>query len=468
MPEKSLNQIPKSSRDLYEKGKAALGRNNLDYALALFNQVLQNEPSFYDCREALRAAQLKKAGSGTSFFKRVLGTASSSPLVAKGQLLLRNNPIDAIHVAEQILNGDPNNVHAHKLLAEAALYADYPRTAVLSLEIASKNSPKDREIAMRLGEALIRSGQSQRAEIILEELQRAHPTDQHVAQALKNASASKTLREGGYDALEGGKGSYRDILKNETEAVALEQEKRQVKASEVADRLIEQYEAQVQKEPKNLKLLRSIAELCTEKAEFDRALEFYNRIIETEGSSDSSLDHSIMVVKLKKFDQGIARLDPGDPEFSDKKARLQTEKDAYHLGQCQRRAEQYPSDLQVRFDLGEVYFETGKISEAIQEFQKAQSNPHLRISAMNYLGQCFSQRRMFDMAARAFRNAIKEKLVFDDEKKNLIYSLGLVLEKMNKPEEAIEQFKQIYEADIGYKDVAAKVDAYYAGPGGGA
>ena len=38
-----------------------------------------------------------------------------------------------------------------------------------------------------------------------------------------------------------------------------------------------------------------------------------------------------------------------------------------------------------------------------------------------------------------------------------------VLEAMNKKEEAIEQFKQIYETDIGYRDVAAKVDAYYAG-----
>jgi tetratricopeptide (TPR) repeat protein len=69
---------------------------------------------------------------------------------------------------------------------------------------------------------------------------------------------------------------------------------------------------------------------------------------------------------------------------------------------------------------------------------------------------------MFDLAARTFQNALKEKPGFDDEKKELIYQLGCVLEKMNKREEAIEQFKQIYEIDIGYKDVAAKVDAYYS------
>jgi hypothetical protein len=67
------------------------------------------------------------------------------------------------------------------------------------------------------------------------------------------------------------------------------------------------------------------------------------------------------------------------------------------------------------------------------------------------------------MAASTFQNAIKEKPVFDDEKKELVYQLGSVLEKMNKREEAIEQFKQIYEVDIGYKDVAAKVDAFYSG-----
>jgi hypothetical protein len=70
---------------------------------------------------------------------------------------------------------------------------------------------------------------------------------------------------------------------------------------------------------------------------------------------------------------------------------------------------------------------------------------------------------MNDMAARKLQDALKEKLTFDEEKKDLIYALGSVLEKMGKADEAIEQFKQIYEVDIGYKDVSAKVDAYYAG-----
>jgi hypothetical protein len=37
---------------------------------------------------------------------------------------------------------------------------------------------------------------------------------------------------------------------------------------------------------------------------------------------------------------------------------------------------------------------------------------------------------------------------------------------MGKSEEAIEQFKEIYQIDMSFKDVAAKVDAYYQGSSG--
>jgi hypothetical protein len=72
---------------------------------------------------------------------------------------------------------------------------------------------------------------------------------------------------------------------------------------------------------------------------------------------------------------------------------------------------------------------------------------------------------MFDLAARTLQTALKEKPVFDEEKKELIYNLGCMLDAMGKKEEAIEQFKLIYEVDSGYKDVSAKVEKYYEGGG---
>ena len=81
---------------------------------------------------------------------------------------------------------------------------------------------------------------------------------------------------------------------------------------------------------------------------------------------------------------------------------------------------------------------------------------------MNLLAQAFAKRGMNDLAAKKLQEAIKEKLVFDDETKELRYQLGVVLEKMGRAQEAIEQFKAIYEQDVAYRDVTERVDAFYA------
>src|SRR5690606_37251858 len=136
----------------------------------------------------LRATQFKKAGSGGGFFKKVFIGASSTPLVAKGQLALRSNPIEALNIAEEILNSDPNSSAGHKILADAALAADLPKTAILSLEILVKASPKDRELNAELAEAYARSGNNAKAEAIYAELLRANPGDQKISAPLKDLS----------------------------------------------------------------------------------------------------------------------------------------------------------------------------------------------------------------------------------------------------------------------------------------
>ncbi|HZR20331.1 MAG TPA: hypothetical protein VFE51_23815 [Verrucomicrobiae bacterium] len=463
MAEKTLNEMTRDLRVLFTKGHDALQRDNYDYAISLFNQVLAREPGLYECRRELRAAQLRKAGGGGGFMKKMWSSASSAPLVTKGEVALRRDPAEALQIAEQILNGDPNNSGAHRLIVKAAIALEMPHTAVLSLELLYHNSPKDKEVAIQLANALANTGEVKRGELVLTNLQANMPGDNDVAQALKDISARNTMDEGGYDSLADGGGSYRDILKNKDEAVILEQQNRVEKSEDVTDRLIKEYETRLRTEAGNLKLIRSLAELHTQKKQFDQALAYYERLKSSDLGNDASLDTAIAETIKRKYDFQIAQLDSSAPDYSDKAAVLEAEKQVYELTECQKRVERFPTDLQLRFELGQLYFRTGKISESIAEFQKSQNNPHRRVASLNYLAQCFAKRKMYDMAARMFQNAIKEKPVLDDEKKDLIYNLGSVLESMGKKDEAIEQFKIIYEVDIGYKDVAAKVDNYYSG-----
>lgn len=464
MAEKSASEISRDVRQIFQKGNDALIRENYDYAVDLLTQVMDREPTFYEGRKALRIAQTKKSGGGGGFFKKAWSSASASPLVAKGQLALRRDPVEALSIAEQILNSDPSSSAGHRLIAEAAIAMDMPRTAVMSLDILFRNSPKDKNIAIQYANMLAETGEAQKAERLLMELSRLMPSDPDLHQALKDLSARKTLNEGGYEAIADGKGSYRDILKNEKEAVALEQANRVQKAEDHAQNLLSEYEARLKTEPNNLKLLRNIAELYTEKKRFDLALKYYQQIKASEaGAADVSIDSAIAAVKAKQFDSQVEQLDATAPDYTEKVAQINAEKLAYRVSEAQKRVEKVPTDLTLRYELGVLYFEAGKIGEAIQEFQKSKNNPNKKLASMNYLAQCFAKRKMNDLAAKTFQEAIKEKQVFDEEKKALIYNLGSVLEAMDKKEEAIEQFKLIYEVDIGYKDVAEKVDRYYAG-----
>jgi len=462
MAEKSVNEISRDIRAIFQKGNDALLRENYDYAVDLLTQVMEREPAFYEGRKALRVAQSKKAGGGGGFFKKAWSSASSSPLVAKGQIALRRNPVEALAIGEQILNSDPNSSGGHRLIAEAAVALDMPRTAVMSLDMLFRNSPKDKAIAIQYANMLAETGEARRAEKILMDLANATPSDPELHQALKDLSARKTLSEGGYDALADGKGSYRDILRNEKEAVSLEQANRSQKTEDQGKNLIAEYEARLKTEPNNVRLMRNIAELYTEKKQYDLALQFYEKIKASDaGASDATIDAAIALTKTRRFENQIEKLDATAPDYTDKVAQINAEKQAFRIAECQKRVEKFPTDLAIRYEMGVLYFEAGKINEAIAEFQKSKTNPNKKIPSMNYLAQCFAKRKMYDLAVKNFQEAIKEKQIFDEEKKDLVYNLGTVLEAMDKKDEAIEQFTLIYEVDASYKDVSAKMDKHF-------
>jgi len=155
---KDISEISRDARILFNKANEAAQRENLDYAIALYNQVLEKEPGFFDCRKALRELQFRKAGSSGGFFKKMLSGAGSSPLVAKGQIALRSNPASALAIAEQILNSDPHSSAGHRLIVQAAQTLELPRTGVLSLETLLKNSPKDKDLAIEFANGLAASG----------------------------------------------------------------------------------------------------------------------------------------------------------------------------------------------------------------------------------------------------------------------------------------------------------------------
>lgn len=81
---------------------------------------------------------------------------------------------------------------------------------------------------------------------------------------------------------------------------------------------------------------------------------------------------------------------------------------------------------------------------------------------MNLLGVCYRELRMFDLAAKQLEDAEKELSAMDGIKKEILYNLALVYDLMGDPGRSLTCLKEIYEADYGYRDVAARVESSYS------
>jgi tetratricopeptide (TPR) repeat protein len=134
----------------------------------------------------------------------------------------------------------------------------------------------------------------------------------------------------------------------------------------------------------------------------------------------------------------------------------------FHFGNLSERVTRYPNDLGLRFEFGLALFNRQEINEAIQQFQMAQRNPAERVKALYYIGQCFRDKKQYDMAIDQLSKAASEIQGMTDLRKDITYDLALVYEQTGDKTKALEQYKIIYQVDFGYKDVAKKIEQGYA------
>jgi tetratricopeptide (TPR) repeat protein len=265
--------------------------------------------------------------------------------------------------------------------------------------------------------------------------------------------------------------SYRDLIKDKEVAVSLEQQSRMKLSGESLDQQIAETYARHQAEPQNLDLARRLGALNEEKDDIEAAIAWYQYAADLTSGTDAGLVRKISDLRMKRSEREIAEheeflsMHRTDDELYAKRTeelRAAKKKRAELLiDEARKRAERNPTDLQLRFELGEHLVNAGQFRDALPELQRARQNPNARLKAMNLLGRCYRELGMLDLAVKQLDAAAKEILPMDAMKKEIVYDLGLVYEQMGERQKALECMKQIYEADYGYKDVAVRVESSY-------
>jgi tetratricopeptide (TPR) repeat protein len=464
MAVKTEKDLPESHRATWLKAMSAMQLRNYGYTIQLLQSVLKATPDFLAGRQlARKAAIAKNAGK-----KGILsGLSSASFSTMKVQSLLKKDPVAAMDAVERILEAEPYNPQANQLLREAAVAAKMPEIAAFALETIIEGNPKDTKTMHEIAKHFMQNGLPEKAVEWYGRITDIAPNDLAAVKGGKDSAAASSMQRGGWEKEET---TYRDLIRDKEQAVSLEQQGRVVRSDEMIDLLLAELHEKAQQEPGVVDTARKIGELYEQKEDFENAAQWFVYAASLTGNSDLALVRKAADLNLRQFDlaiqarEEIVAANPESEEAVQYAAELETmkaQRAELLLGDARTRVDRNPTDLQFRFELGEILVSIGKFQEAIPELQKARQNPNVRIRAMSLLGQCFLARSMFDLAAKTLSDAASELSAMDATKKDVVYNLGLVYEQMGDKEKSIAAMKQIYEVDYGYRDVAARVEGSY-------
>ena len=464
---KAERDLNPTGRNQVSRAKTAAQSKNYDYAIALLQAVLKDEPLFLEGRQFLRAVEIQKYEATGNFARQMTSMRMTSGMMKFSSG--KKTPEEQLIQAEEILAQDPYYLKANVMIAEAGVALGYPEFKCFAYETLAKGKPTDKAILNSLAEAYMEAKDAAKAEKTYERILEIDPRDGDALSGLKNASAANAAKTGGWESASG---DYRNVLKSKTEAERLEQEAKVVKSADAIEEHIRLNYQKHEAEPANPVHSKAIAHLFLQKNDYGSAVQWYEHSFEAGGRIDSSLEKVIGDLRLKKAEQELhalrdemaAQTDPG-LQVQAQAAIEQKEKELndVRLLQAEARVRAQPNEGEFRYDLGEALYKIGQYRRATEELQQSLKQPSVRYQALNLMGQAFLKRGMLDFAIKQLSLAEGELLAMDEIKKEIVYNLGLAYEVSKQPEKALEQWKKIYEVDMGYRDVAARVEASYGG-----
>lgn len=436
---------------LIEKGEDALKKKNFDYAISIFFEAVSFMPNDRRAREGLRQAELKRYAAGyPSALLIALTTLGARLGMFFAGLSRKKNPEGFMLACEKYLIRDPKSRRVNVLLGDAAAEANHVDAAIFAYETAAEQNPNDVSALKKLGRLLWRKGEIHRAHDVMSKVVDLAPHDQDALKDRKNLAAETSLRETGFETAK----SSLDLVKDKQALAKLEAERRMYRtegdlASERA-RLEEKLKA----DPGNVDALLNLAGALQKMKDYAGALAALDRAIEKQ-PSDTQMQFQrgdLLIEKLEEEARALLRA--GKTE--EQKQKL-AEVLAIKTEEFGRRVKAYPTDLTLRFKYGEMLFESGKVAEAIGQFQHTVRDPKYKTQSQLRLGRAFALQGQHDLAVRQFEQALEGQSGMTEMVKQIHYELGDIHQRAGNAVKAREEFGRIYEVDIQYRDVAQRL-----------
>jgi tetratricopeptide (TPR) repeat protein len=374
----------------------------------------------------------------------------------------KKDPLETLVLIEKELEKDPLNDALNELLFDICVKLEFFETAAFSLETVRSGNPENAKMLHKLATFYITREKPTLATEVYNDIIKHHPTDGAAIKGSKDASARASMQKQKWDE----NADMRSLMRDSAEVEELEKASRTGLTTEQLierrDKTIEKYNAN----PNHLITVKELAGIYEQLEDWHNAQTFYTWA-HSLSSGDVALATKAFVMNdraleadLKALEAGVAA-DPDNQELRDALHARRTERLADQILECQRRVDQNPTDPQLRYELGNALYNSGDYSAAILHLQQATRSPHIRTRVLLLLGRTFKAKGMFDLSIKQLSDALSDLHAMDNLKKEVLYEKGLMHTDMGDKAAALESFKQIYEVDYGYRDVAKRVESSY-------
>jgi len=455
-------ELPAELKDHWKNAKASVERKNPGYAVKFLQAILKQEPGFLNARKLLRQAEIYETGASPGSGKKGLfGTSGGGAgTLARAS---KKDPVAALVAIEKELEKDPFNGAINDVLHDTCLKVNLLSTAAFALETAKKGNPENTKLSHKLAQFYILRDMHAEAAIVYQDIVKQDQSDGAAIKGEKDSSAKASMQKNNLSE----SSSFRDIIMSD-EAAELEMASR---SALTKDQLLEKVgilAAKYQEDPNDLNVVKDLAATYEQLEDWASAQQFFDWAHQISGG-DVALRSKAEAMGDRSKALGIADLeaqaaaDPDNADLQSQLAGIKAGRLDERLVECKQRVDQNPTDPKLRYELGHAFYDAGKHSEAIPHLQQATRNPHIRTKVLLLLGRTFYAKGMIDLAIKQLKDANAELVAMDSTKKEILFELGVIYHDAGRKDEGLECFKQIYEIDYGYRDVAARVEGSYEG-----
>lgn len=458
--------FPKRSmrkRDAFIKhARDTMEKHQFDYALEMFASALRHDPGNIMLHEEMYDCAKKRAANGGVFNKKIK-PASKFPT---------DRLLAGIQIAATDIQNGPNMM-TFVSLGPAAVEADpdEPIAAAISfwgnkaITLYMGTNPKPKELRDYM-DAFEKCEAYDLALMCCRRIITQGGMDDKLRQRLKDLEAGDYAMKNTSSE----KGGFRDNVKDMDKQRELEMEDATVKTDETKDQLIAGARAAFEDDTNDLdRRMRLVKALLAKQEQ-----EAENEAIELLEDAHAKLGtYKLKVqaddVRIRQFKRQLKELTDqikaGDEFAKPALEAVQKQRNTFEMGVFAERCAKYPTDMAIRYELGQRQFNEGLFNDAIGAFQQASADAKVRARAFYYLAMCFIKEDLLNEAVQTVERGIESHGMEDDDlglrlrylKMDAFERLARANKSMESAQQARTVASDILQKSISYRDIKDRV-----------